>query len=667
MIIGRIIGKVTTREFCFLVEQNPKKFDYVQVLHKDYDYTLCQIVEIEKRDSETVARCKIIGYLDENNKVQQIRTPFEPESEVLAADDKFIQSIIRIDDMKTGAYMGFLEGKRIPIYLNLNTLLTKHLAVLAKSGAGKSYSVGVLLEEIIEKGVPLLIIDPHGEYSLLKYPNENDKETMEHFGIKKRGYIKQITEYGDTNINEGARPLRLPGEFTSQEIINLVPSKLSAAQQNLLYSALKDINRISFEGLIANLELEENNAKFSVISIIEYMDKLGIFSKNPTPYNEIIKSRTCSIVNLKGIDPQAQEMIVSKLLADLFELRKKELIPPFFTVIEESHTFCPERSFGETKASRVIRTIASEGRKFGLGLCVVTQRPARVDKSVLSQCSTQLILKVTNPNDLKAISASVEGITSDAEKEIINLPIGTALITGIVDAPLFVNIRPRRSCHGGEAVNMLASEIEEEKKDFIDKVKRFERRELLPVIKPKITKKDIMLMSEQKIKEIITRLVPSAVFLCKGKEEFNLLADLARGGIVYNGAVQFLPDLDSLHTPALRILKAIFTTKNCSKEKLMSNKLPDLDESLSALIDKGYIMLKDGLYSINQKYVFASLEKRKTYSKISYTSVKFNEKLKTSVSAQEMKKNIQKFIKVKDIRECWKVSYDVIHESAAKQ
>jgi len=66
-------------------------------------------------------------------------------------------------------------------------------------------------------------------------------------------------------------------------------------------------------------------------------------------------------------------------------------------VIEEAHNYCPERNFGEKKSSKILRTIASEGRKFGLGLCVVSQRPARLDKSVLSQCSTQIIMKQQIP------------------------------------------------------------------------------------------------------------------------------------------------------------------------------------------------------------------------------------------------------------------------------
>src|SRR5208283_4904676 len=87
---------------------------------------------------------------------------------------------------------------------------------------------------------------------------------------------------------------------------------------------------------------------------------------------------------------------------------------------------------------------ASEGRKFGLGLCVVTQRAARIDKNVLSQCNTQLILQVTNPLDLKAITQS--------------LPVGVALITGGgYHTPLFCEVRPRSTRHGGESVQIVAA------------------------------------------------------------------------------------------------------------------------------------------------------------------------------------------------------------------
>ena len=145
-------------------------------------------------------------------------------------------------------------------------------------------------------------------------------------------------------------------------------------------------------------------------------------------------------------------------------------------------------------------------RQFGMGLGIVSQRPARVDKSVLSQVTTQAILKVTNPNDLKAIMNSVEGISAESESEIRDLPIGSGMVTGIVDLPLFVSIRPRRSKHGGVSVDMLGLSSTKDttgdapSENFLDKLNDFEEQEkaadLVNVIMPKVAPKDFEIINK---------------------------------------------------------------------------------------------------------------------------------------------------------------------------
>ena len=112
----------------------------------------------------------------------------------------------------------------------------------------------------------------------------------------------------------------------------------------------------------------------------------------------------------------------------MFEMRKQDAVPPMMMVIERPTTLL---SAGRHRpSSKALSTIASEGRKFGLGLTVISQRPAKIDKNVLSQCGTQIILKVTNPNDVKAISASVEGLTAGMMDEVQTMPIGMAMVVG---------------------------------------------------------------------------------------------------------------------------------------------------------------------------------------------------------------------------------------------
>lgn len=669
MILGKIIGRTTTREFEFLVEgtiDNAKKFEFVQVPFKE-GYVLCQVVEILRDSEKTIAKCNIIGYKDEG-KVKQLREAFKPGTEVLKAQDEFVKDIIELNTEK-GAYVGKLDGKDINVNLDLRQLLTKHITILAKSGAGKSYTVGVLLEEIMDKKVPLLIIDPHGEYSQMKYPNDNkrDKEMFEKFGVSARTFIKNIQEFSDPRANPDAIPLKLSNKMDAQEIAHILPGKMNSNQLACLYTALKDRPGADFDSLILELQTIDNNVKWGVIDMIDYLRKMQLFSFTPTDLNELIQPGKASIINLKGIDPEVGEVIVYKLMKDLFEARKKEKIPPFFAIIEEAHNYCPERSFGEAKSSKILRTIASEGRKFGLGLCIVSQRPARVDKNVISQASTQIILKITNPNDLKAVSTSVEGITAESEAEIKNLPVGTALITGVVDMPLFVNIRPRKTKHGGVAVEMINEDEVEEEKDFLKQAEKFEKKNLMPLIKAKTTKKDIELMSEQEIKELKTYLIPAVLFECKDESgDFNLLVELSQGKMIKNideNKYAEIPDLTSMSMTQVNALMMLSDMSQFTAADIMERMgitFTQSQEIINALSRKDFLHNRNGKYELQDKELF-NPKVNSYYGRIEYDDVEFTDKVKKGVSLEETKEKLQMFAEVAGQKECWIVFHKAFY------
>jgi len=533
MILGRIIGKVSTTNFSFNVTSaQTKKFQFIQINHPDYGFVLGQIMELERTNEGMTAKCVVIGYKDLDGRIKGIRTPLNLGTEVLEAEDSFIKKVVQLEG--EGAFLGNLEGKDIPINVDLQKILTKHLCILAKSGAGKSYALGCLLEEILEKNVPLLIIDPHGEYSSLRFPSE-EKELLTRWGLVGKGYTQQVQEYGDITLKEDLRPLKLNEKMSNLELIKVLPIQLSNTQESILFSVVKDLEEVNFDNILLGLEQINSSGKWQIMDTIMYLRNLKLFSPNFTSYNELISPGKASIINLKGTAPEVQDVIIYKLLKDLFLARKQEKIPPFFCVIEEAHNFCPEKGFGKAKSTEVIRLISSEGRKFGLGLCVVSQRPALVQKTVLAQCSTQIIMKVTNPNDLRAIVGSIEGITSETEDEIQNLPIGSALLCGVVDRPLVVNIRPRRSKHGGQAVDVLGSAEEKDDyaKDVVEESRKFEEQGLLAVIAPQLSVKDIRLMTDRKISKITTYLIPAVLFTCKLQGELlNILVDKVKGKII---------------------------------------------------------------------------------------------------------------------------------------
>ena len=543
----------------------------------------------------------------------------------------------------------------------MNKILTNKISILAKTGSGKSYTSGVLIEDMIENGIPLLIIDPHGEYSSLKFENDKDKEKLIKFNVKSKSYRDKINEYSpDIEINPNCKALRLSNyNLSTSDIMQLFPAKLSNTQIGLLYGAVKNLNnKIDFDGLILELDLEDNSAKFSLIHILEYIKKLNIFSDAPTSLQELINPGKCCIINLKGINQELQEVIVYKLLKDLFEARKKNNVAPFFCVIEEAQNFVPERNFGEAKSSGIIRQVAVEGRKFGIGLCIITQRVSRVEKNVLSQCSTNIILKVTNQNDIKSISGSVDGINSEIEKEIKNLPVGTALVTGVLDLPLFVNIRPRRTKHGGESVNAIVNIIKEkesDERDFVKEIKEFkeDKGELLLVIKQKISKKDIGIIEDKK--NIRTVLIPC---LSVNLKESNVLINLNNGEIIYdvehgNGKKLFFDiNLSSqqknIFNQALK-MREFTASEIFAKSQVNFSEIYDI---INILVSKSFFVKIGNKFKVNDAFN-VKLEDFALYENPDYFKMEYDEKMEKNFNAVDVVKFIGNFNEVKNYKECW--------------
>ena len=173
-------------------------------------------------------------------------------------------------------------AEKLKVYLDMNKVLSKHAVVLAKSGSGKSYCTAILLEELLLKRIPIVVIDPHGEYASLKYPNPKDKENMLRFGVEAQGFLKQIQEFSpDLQINSDAKPLKLSNRnLTSAELIHLLPTKISSSQLGLIYGALKNLGgRVDFNEMMIELEASEDNpSKWSLIHIFEYVKKLKLLT-----------------------------------------------------------------------------------------------------------------------------------------------------------------------------------------------------------------------------------------------------------------------------------------------------------------------------------------------------------------------------------------------------
>lgn len=471
--VGKIHGETGFSSFKFKVtDSSLKRMDYIKVWHESDNWVLGQVLDIKKKNptnrsdkefeaskEKVIAKSDIIGYRDNRNLLRTPKTPFSPGDEVFRADKELIRNTLGID--RGHIYLGKLEGSDLKVKLDANELVQKHFSVLARTGSGKSYTCGVVIEELLEEDVPVVVIDPHGEFHSLKKPNKSKKqrERMSEFGVSSKGYDSKVDVYSpDPSFG---KPLSLDGSnLEAREIMNLLPTKPTNTQQGILYQAIKELKKrdedYSLQDILRTIKSSDRQAKWNLINQLELIHDLDIFSNEPTPINLLVKEGKASIINLKGVRPEIQELVAARICRDLFEARKIEDVPPAMLVAEEAHAFAPERGFKKSISSEIMRTIASEGRKFGLGLTVVSQRPARVDKNVLSQCNTQIILKVSNPNDLDAIKKGVEGLNSEMQDEIKSLPTGVALlVSNDIEKPTFVDVRVRKSSHGGKAVDVV--------------------------------------------------------------------------------------------------------------------------------------------------------------------------------------------------------------------
>jgi uncharacterized protein len=479
--IGRIYGDVGLGAFRMTLGHPLERGEYLAVLDEAKRAVLCQLDDVERRSDLNLERASklalgdtvpveetlygrsvILGYR-EGPIVRVPQIPFRPGSPVYRADEALIAQVLGLkNNGGSSAYLGMLRGHDLKVELDINALCQRHVSVLAKTGGGKSYLVGVLLEEFLRHKVTCVIIDPHGEYGSIRYKSEHAPRDHARFGVDAQGFRDQVQEFSpDTNLNPEAKPLTFSlGHLDARELLLFMGitnvRSFVAPMKALLDRVAADLPEFSVRDLIraARSEDERNPMTEAIAERLEYVEETHLLAPKGTSLNELVQPGKMTILNLRGVAPDVQELIVTRVASSFFDQRKRGKIPPLFLVLEEAHNFCPQQ--GQALCSRILKTIASEGRKFGFGLCVVSQRPARVDKSVLSQCATQLILQVTNPLDVRAIAQSIEGLTEGMTEIIQGLPIGTCLVTGGgFQTPLFCEVRPRASRHGGESIKIV--------------------------------------------------------------------------------------------------------------------------------------------------------------------------------------------------------------------
>lgn len=424
-----------------------------------------------------------IGYFSERlGDFVNPRIPPQPGDPVHIASSETLAGMLspRTALQPGSAHIGSLltrEPGDVPVVLSVRDVVSTHLAILASTGAGKSYTAGVLVEELMQSynRAAVLIVDPHSEYHTMASV-QGDKAFAGDDGYKPE--VKIFTpdkiRVRFSTLTEADVKYLLP-DGTSDKMLHFLRQAFRSLQDRLkaegrreyLYSYhdLRDEvqkqqygrddkdagdggNVSSIQGLLWRLDARFNRQD-SIFHTHEHIE-----------LSELYRPGRCTILQLSEIEQTEQQVIVGTLLRRVNKARELTvgghvdkgenfLDYPVFTLLEEAHRFAPAGH--SVVSTNVLKQILSEGRKFGVGIGLITQRPGKLDQDVLSQCMTQIIMRIVNPIDQQTVAQSVEGAGRAMLAELPALTKGQAIISGVgINTPVMCRIRPRITAHGGE-------------------------------------------------------------------------------------------------------------------------------------------------------------------------------------------------------------------------
>ncbi|MBD3229984.1 MAG: DUF87 domain-containing protein, partial [Candidatus Lokiarchaeota archaeon] len=325
------------------------------------------------------ARARVVGYYDPDlENIIFPRFPPVPSGKVYRANKDNLSKIFSSDN---GIKVGNLRAHpEVDVKLDVQELVRRHTAILAITGAGKGNTVAVLSSRILELNGSVIIIDPHEEYPSLRdlYSDPNP--------------VVVFSPEGDPSKNYKPISFRW-NNFSTEEIFDILEIRENATRQKgLIRDILEqlrgkqwDIN--DFENELKKKKEENKGLVLSIQDHIKGIRELSIIDKSKeTPIYEetsdcLVSKGQITVISLSGLPIKVQQVVVARLCKKLYDagvawrrkLSRDQLPCPTFMVIEESHNFIP--SMSSAKSSFPISRIAAEGRKFGIGLCIVSQRP----------------------------------------------------------------------------------------------------------------------------------------------------------------------------------------------------------------------------------------------------------------------------------------------------
>lgn len=377
------------------------------------------------------------------------------------------------------------QDESIQAMVDVNDLLGKHFAILGTTGTGKSCTVALMMRSILEQNpqAHVVLLDPHNEYSssfgsMAEVVTPSDlhlpfwlltfEEVVEVLLGDKEGRSAEIeilaeliplakAQYsnGRARANTGAlrkvnadvshgHSVDTPTPYRLSDIMKLIDERMGRLgnreetwplkQLKMRFEALSQDSRYAF--MFGSLTVQDH--------MVQVLSRLLRIPVNGKPI---------TIIELTGLPSEVVNVVVSVLCRITFDFGLwSEATVPITLICEEAHRYIPnDPGLGFEPTRRSIARIAKEGRKYGVSLCIVSQRPSELDPTILSQCNTVFAMRMSNDRDQQIVRAAVsdtaagllEFLPSLGAREAIAFGDGVALPTRIKMAELPEEAMPR--------------------------------------------------------------------------------------------------------------------------------------------------------------------------------------------------------------------------------
>jgi hypothetical protein len=381
--------------------------------------------------------------------------------------------------------VGTGEDAHLTTPMLLDVLRPHCIILCGKRGEGKSFSMGVLVEEFaklsenIRKNLCALMIDTQGIFWTMKYPNEKELPLLAEWGLKPAGF--NVAMY----VPEGQEQFFRESEVEFDGVFSVSAAELSSddwlsvfdLDSNqplgiLLQRSMNKLNEFSnsfgVDEIIAQIKKEEGfeNEKLALENRFEAAKIWGIFGESKMP--AILDPGKITIIDVSLTPQNVRSLLVALVSKKIFTERTKarrreelaetegtfiKKVPLCWIMIDEAHNFIPNE--GRVASTGIIERLVREGRQPGISLVLATQRPEKLDQDALAQCDIIISHRLTSKADIDSLRSIMQTyMLYDIAKYINELPKlkGVCLILDDNSERIYTaRVRPRQSWHAGSS------------------------------------------------------------------------------------------------------------------------------------------------------------------------------------------------------------------------